>query len=136
MRHLRNLRALFAVFALALTAVLVGAVPASADASSSCSGGGQSAFLKVYESPTEGDVTYVKVDTTAQADVAASNVDLYRGADGLTFVATRDLSSYPIDGDGWWNYRAYFNYQGSATRVYFYVKFAGSTAYCIKSVLI
>ena len=123
---------------IALVAVFGFARPAAADAQASCSlAGGGAVKMNVKETPSEGSVKYVSIASTVQLDAGAGGTEVHiyflLGGD---WADSRWIYSSPVDGDGYWNYRADFNWIPSSSaweigNVWFTIKKYGSTSSCL-----
>lgn len=131
---------LVAGVALALT--IAAATPAvAANNPGSCSISGGVVQFNVKEQPTENSVDYVSVASPVRLDLAPhSRVDVYLNSTG-EWVTGRYLYSAPVDGDGFWNYRADFDIVSPAPstgvgRVLIQVKKYNSSSNCFSNVYI
>jgi hypothetical protein len=123
----------------------LGVGPASASVQNnpgSCSLAAGVVNMNVREDPTENSVRYVSVASPVQLDITSgSRADAYLSSNGDWHVG-RWLYSAPVDGDGFWNYRADFNIvnTGGSTdgigRIFFTIKRYNSSSHCGTSVYI
>lgn len=103
----------------------------------------------VNESPSEGSVTYISLKSPVRLNIGAftsSNTRYYAYKNDGASTATRGngiFYSSPIDGDGYWNYRADpdynatgFGYDIQIGRIYIVVNHYGTTASCASSTYI
>ena len=124
-----------------LVAVFGFARPAAADGQGTCSLVGGLVKMNVKETPNEGSVKYVSIASPVQLDVGAggSEVHTYYESDGA-WGQGKYIYSSPVDGDGYWNYRADFNWDSQNITlfrigyVFFNIQKYGSTNYCTDSV--
>ena len=108
------------VLSLGLSAGLLAgaALPASANGGGSCTLNGKVVKFTIHESPGEGDVSYINFDSPVElATDGRSYATIYKEIDAAA-IYSRGLASYPIDGDGYWNYRSVFNWDGVSAYSY------------------
>ena len=135
-------RRVASVVVMASAVVLGFAAPAFADGSGTCTISGGTVRMNVRETPGEGSVKYVSVASPVQLNVGTdqSRADTYFESDG-TWAQGKWLYSSPVDGDGYWNYRADFNWEAASSlsiieRVRFGIEQYGSTSSCHTNVYI
>lgn len=124
---------------LAIMSLGVGA--AAADGSGTCSLPGGVVQLKVREAPGEGDVSYLRINSPVELTYGTPSPThgyLFNST-GQQVNRTYYFYPAPIDGDGYWNYKAEVGWDGfddftRIERVWFNVMNRTGSAQCGSSV--
>lgn len=113
---MRKALILLAAFALTLIA---GATPAAADGTGMCSISGVTVNIGVKETPNEGSVKYVSLSSTILLDLNGSDSQSTRATifyelpdNGTPVMPAHNAYSADVPGDGLYNYRIDFNWDG------------------------
>jgi hypothetical protein len=136
-------RKTIAVLVAFLAAMGLGIGSAAADGSGSCTLTGGTVQLKVREYPGEGDVLYLRINSPVELTYGTpSPTHAYLfNSDGLQVNNTYYFYPAPIDGDGYWNYKATVNWDAfdeftRIERVWFNVMNRTGSSQCGSSVYI
>lgn len=110
--------AIFAILGTAVALTAVAAPSAMANGSGSCAVDDYAVYFSVTESPGEGDVKTVYVNSKTELSTVHSlssgtQWGLYNSSGALELGGY--VNATPIDGDGYWNYSAAVNYDATTS---------------------